>query len=119
MTSTRNRNTPMDYNLEQSVNTNSQQHNLYIHSSTGRPITECIPAIGYTPSHMSRDALANNSIDIESALYGIGSSNLVKPCEPVNPQMRDLVFREYFDRSKVVVMPYPLVYNNNQRPSLA
>ena len=113
---TRNRNTESDYKLERGVNQNLQQHNLYIHSSAGRPTSECMPSVCYTPSHMSRDALSNNSVDIESALYGIGSTNLVKPCEPVTPQIRNLELKDWFDRPKEVIMPYPLVLNNNERP---
>ena len=118
MASTRNRNTTIDYKLETNKNIHSSNYNTYIHSSSGRPITECIPAIGYIPSHLSRDTLSNNSIDIESSLYGIGSTNLVKPCQPVNPSIRNLEFKEWFDRNTNVIMPYPLVYNNNQRPFL-
>ena len=78
-----------------------------------------MPNVGYIPSHMSRDALANNPIDIESSLYGIGSSNLVKPCEPVVPNMRPIDFKDYFERNQNVIMPYPLVFENNQRPNLS
>ena len=116
MASTRNKNTSLDYNLEQSKNKLFEDHYLYLHSSSGRPISECMPSVGYIPSHMSRDALANNPIDIESALYGIGSTNLVKPCEPVVPSRRNLDFKDYFERPKAVIMPYPMVYANNQRP---
>ena len=116
MASTRNKNTSSDYTLEQKVNADTRDNNLYLHSSAGRPITECIPSIGYTPSHMSRDALANNPIDIESSLYGIGSSNLVNPCEAVNPSIRNLDFKDFFNRPNATIMPLPMVYNNNQRP---
>jgi len=116
MASTRNRNTPLDYNLEQHNYQDLQQRNLYIHSSSGRPTSECIPSIGYAPSHMSRDALAKNPVDIESALYGIGSTNLVKPCEPVNPRMKNIIFKDFFERRTEVIMPYPLISNNEQRP---
>jgi hypothetical protein len=118
MASTRNKNTSLDYDLERKMNQNMHQHNLYIHSSNGRPITECMPTLGYIPSHMSRDALANNPIDIESSLYGIGASNLVKPCEPINPRLRPIDFKEYFERPKEVVMPYPLIFDKNKRPSM-
>ena len=117
MASTRNRNTPLDYNLEKKNNNLQQQHNLY--PSAGRPTSECMPAIGYTPSHMAREALSNNSIDIESSLYGIGASNLVEPCQPVNPSIRNIEFKEWFERQKEVIMPYPLVFNDKTRPSLA
>ena len=119
MASTRNRNTPLDYNLEKKNNNLQQQHNLYLNSSAGRPTSECMPAIGYTPSHMAREALSNNSIDIESSLYGIGASNLVEPCVPVNPSIRNIEFKEWFERQKEVIMPYPLVFNDKTRPSLA
>ena len=35
---------------------------------------------------MPRDKLAHNSVNIESSLFGIGSSNL-EPQQPVNPEI--------------------------------
>ena len=118
MTSTRNRNTESDYKLEQLQNTNQIENNLYLHSASGRPNSECFPEIGYTPSKLSRDALANNPVDIESTLRGIGSSNMVNPCIPANPSLRTLPFKPFFDRPQAVIMPYPLVTDNYQRPQL-
>ncbi len=118
MTSTRNKNSQINYNLEKTNKEKLLQEKLYIHSSSGRPISECIPSIGYMPSHISRDALANNSIDIESQLRGIGSSNLENLCTPVVPSMRTLEFKDFFDRPQYVIMPYPLVFENNQRPDI-
>ena len=118
MASTRNRNTSLDYNLQQQQINNYKNNSFYLHSSSGRPVTEHIPTVGYTPSHMSRDALANNAIDIESSLYGIGASNLVKPCEPVYPSLRNLEFHDFFERTKTIMMPYPFITKNNQRPFL-
>jgi hypothetical protein len=118
MTSTRNKNSQLNYNLEKSYKEKLLREKLYLHSSSGRPVTECIPAIGYTPSHISRDAMANNSIDIESQLLGIGSTNLETPCEVVVPSVRTLEFKEFFERQQSIVMPYPMVYHNNQRPCL-
>lgn len=116
MASTRNKNTSLDYNLEQKVNKDLLQENLYIHSQYGRPNTECMPSVGYMPSHMSNYALSNNPIDIESTLYGIGSTNLVKPCEQVNPSIKQIEFKDFFNRPDAVIMPYPLVMDNKQRP---
>lgn len=116
MASTRNRNTSSDYKLEQLKNTNHIENNLYI--NYGRPTSECYPEIGYIPSKLSRDALANNPVDIESTLRGIGSSNMVNPCTPANPSLRNLDFKPFFDRPQAVVMPYPLIFENNQRPQL-
>jgi len=118
MTSTRNKNSQLNYDLEKSNKEKLLREKLYLHSASGRPVSECIPAIGYTPSHLSRDALANNSIDIESQLLGIGSTNLETPCEVVVPSIRTLDLTEFFERQKSVVMPYPMVYEINQRPVL-
>ncbi len=116
MASTRNRNTQSDYKLEQLKNTNHIENNLYI--NYGRPSYECYPEVGYIPSKLSRDALANNPLDIESTLRGIGASNMVKPCEPSAPSLRTLPFKPFFDRTQAVIMPYPFIYENNQRPNL-
>lgn len=116
MTSTRNRNTESDYKLEQLQNTNHIENNLYV--NYGRPTTECFPEIGYTPSKLSRDCLANNPIDIESTLRGIGSSNMIKPCETPTPSLRNIDFKPFFDRPKAVIMPYPAIFDNYQRPHL-
>ena len=118
MSSTRNKNSQLNYNLEKSDKEKLLNEKFYIHSSSGRPISDCIPALGYIPSHISRDALANNAIDIESQLRGIGSTNLESVCEIVVPSIRSLEFKDFFERPQTVVMPYPLVYENYQRPNL-
>ena len=118
MTSTRNKNSQLNYNLEKSNKEKLLREKLYLHSSSGRPITECIPSIGYSPSHLSRDALANNAIDIETQLLGIGSTNLETPCQEVIPSLRTLDFKDFFERQQSVVMPYPMIYETNQRPNL-
>jgi len=117
MTSTRNKNMLSDYKQEQSINNRIMNNNIY--SLYGKPLQEHIPSVGYIPSHMSRDTFSNNSVDIESSLYGIGSSNLVEPCKPVNPSMKNIYFKEWFETPNSVIMPYPLIYENNQRPNLS
>ena len=119
MTSTRNKNTQLNYNLEKSNTEKLLRENLYLHSSSGRPISECIPSLGYIPSHISREALAHNSIDIESQLRGIGSTNLETPYEHIIPSIINLEFKDFFDRQPNIIMPYPMVYENNQRPILS
>jgi len=119
MTSTRNKNSQLNYNLEKANANKLFGEKLYLHSSSGRPTSECIPSLGYMPSHISRDALSNNSIDIESQLRGIGSTNLETPYEPVTPNINNLEFKDFFDRQSNIIMPYPMVYENNQRPLLS
>jgi hypothetical protein len=119
MTSTRNKNTQLNYNLEKSNTEKIFRENIYSHSSYGRPISECIPSLGYMPSHISREALSHNSIDIESQLRGIGSTNLETHCERIIPNITNLEFKDFFDRPQTIIMPYPMVYEINQRPALS
>jgi hypothetical protein len=118
MASTRNRNTQLDYKIENNKNSDYLERNLYIHSAAGIPTTVCFPEIGYIPSHMAHQTLSNNGIDIESSLRGIGASNLVDAVEPVIPSIRQVEFKSWFERPQAVIMPYPLVFNENQRPTL-
>jgi|TARA_B110000977_G_C10760814_1_gene370598 hypothetical protein len=118
MTSTRNRNTQEDYNIENNKNNDYLERNLYIHSSAGRPTTECFPEVGYMPSQMAHQTLSNNGIDIESSLRGIGASNLVDTIEHVNPSFKQVEFKPWFERPQAVIMSYPLVFDEMQRPTL-
>jgi hypothetical protein len=118
MTSTRNKNMPNEYKIQQQFNSNIMDNNLYINSQYGKPISEYIPSVGYMPSHMSRDSFSNNSIDIESTLYGIGSTNLVNGCQTVVPSMKNIYFKNWFDRPNSVIMPPPMFYNQ-ERPNMA
>jgi hypothetical protein len=63
----------------------------------------------------NNNVLSNNASDIESSLFGIGSSNLVKPKKPTKPNLNhigDIKFFNYLERT----MPNPLIIENNQRP---
>jgi hypothetical protein len=64
---------------------------------------------------MPRQAFSKNSIDIESALFGINSTNLVTPQTPVAPKLTPLPEVAYFERIPLL-LPNPLVVENKQRP---
>ena len=115
MSSTRNRNTRSDYCLEQRQNKLVNNYNLYDHSQYGAAYKPTIPCLGITPSHMSRDTLSKNSVDIESCLFGINSSNLVNENKPVKPQLKYIPYSKYFERIELI-MPKDLVVEKNQRP---
>jgi hypothetical protein len=115
MTSTRNKNTRGDYVLEQKAYSLVNDYNLYENSCTGAPYKSAIPEIGYTPSKMSCDELSTNAVDIESELRGIGTTNLVNKYEKVVPEYKSLKFKPFF-RYVPLIMPKPLVIENNQRP---
>tara|TARA_Y100001935_G_scaffold240453_1_gene228974 strand:+ start:129 stop:485 length:357 start_codon:yes stop_codon:yes gene_type:complete len=115
MASTRSKNTPGNYKLEQRANILSKKYDLYQHSQYGSPYKTAIPSIGYTPSFISRDALSTNPIDIESALFGINSTNLETPKPNTIAHLKKLPEKDFFVRLPMI-MPHNLVIENNQRP---
>lgn len=59
--------------------------------------------------------LSNNAADIESALFGIGSTNLVTPKPKVMPRLNNLKNVKFFNRLNTI-MPNPLIVEKYQRP---
>lgn len=115
MTSTRNKNTPENYCLEQRNNSLANNYTHYTNSSYGNAYKNAIPCLGITPSHMPRDTLSHNPIEIESFLFGISSTNLVYKNQPTKPEFKNVPIVSYFDRLPLI-MPEPLVIQSNQRP---
>jgi hypothetical protein len=115
MASTRNNNTPEDYRLQQMSYKSAYNWIDYQYSSYGPAYTPAIPCLGITPSHMSRDTLSYNPVDIESYLRGTGSTNLVNPKPPVVPEFKKVCNVSFFERIPLFI-PEPLVVLNNQRP---
>jgi len=115
MASTRNRNTPGDYCIQQRDNSLVNDYKLYQYSQNGKAYSTAIPCVGYMPSHMPREAFSYNSVDIESNLLGINSTNLVYHQDTLVPDFKELNFKSFFDRQKVI-MPIPLVIDHNNRP---
>ena len=96
MTSTRNNNTPGDYCLQQKAINVTRRYGEYKFGSAGAAYNPAIPCIGYTPSHMPASFFSNNSTEIESRLFGIGSTNLVKPQSCLQPSLRTIPFKSFF-----------------------
>jgi hypothetical protein len=116
MSSTRNKNTPSDYCLENKGNRDVLLYMNYEHSPYGLAATNALPTFGITPSHMPRNILSKNPIDIESSLFGINSTNLVTPSAPTFPLLTTLPEIAYFNKLPLY-MPTPLIVQNNQRPT--
>jgi hypothetical protein len=115
MTSTRNNNTPSDYCLQQREYTLAGKYTTYEYSQYGHAYNPAIPCVGIMPTNISRDVYAKNYIEIESSLLGINSVNLVNPQPPVVPELKKISSVKFFDRIPII-MPKPLVIENNQRP---
>ena len=115
MTSTNNKNTPGNYNLQQRNFDLARIYNKFENSQYWKAYHETMPSVGITPSHMPRDTLSYNPIEIETALFGINSTNLVSPRAPLQPKLKNVEVIDYFDRLPII-LPKPLVIENKQRP---
>ena len=115
MASTRNKNTLGDYKLEQRNNTEIREYNTYENSAYGAAQQTNFAGDGLLMGRIAAVQLSNNSCDIESQLFGIGSTNLVIPKEFVEPSIKSLQSLTIIDRLPVLV-PEPLVVEKNQRP---
>ena len=75
MSSTSNKNTPGNYQLEQ---LESQKQRAY-HNYQGRSVNNvnCLPGDGLLSGRCPSMILSHNCTDIESELFGVGSTNLV------------------------------------------
>jgi len=71
---------------------------------------------GVMSSAYNHQVLSNNTADIESDLFGIGSTNLAEnTTNKVNPQLNKLDKCSFFPLNKVFI-PNPLVIEKYQRP---
>jgi len=80
----------------------------------------CMPDLGILSGPMksgfNHHVLSNNSADIESYLFGIGSTNLAKPKSyRFRPSINNRKKCKFFERP-ALVLPKDLVVENNQRP---
>lgn len=115
MASTRNKNTTGDYSLEQRINSLANMYSLYPNSQYGEAYNISLPEVGLVPSKMSNNIFSKNAVDIESGLFGINSTNLVKETEKCVPDWKSPIpTKSYFDRIQMI-MPTPLVIIKDQR----
>ena len=109
MSSTRNKNTVGNYEREQDEKHNLRRYEMYV--GFGRNDNPCYAGNGLLACKFS---LATNSSDVESELFGIGSTNLVNPRSafiPVPTQMKTLSIIN----KNPVLLPEPLVIEKGQR----
>lgn len=113
MTSTRSRNMLGDYKLEQNRN---RQANLHILDKQSVEIKDTmVPEFGINYGRVSNNVLSHNACDIESALFGINSSNLENPQPSVTTENKTLKSVSFFNKNNVV-MPYDFKNVLNDRP---
>lgn len=118
MASTRNKNTVNDYKLKTLEESQQIAYKSYKHSASGAAHIPALPDFGVgSACRTLHPGLADdNAHDIESELFGIGSTNLVQPKKNVVQKSRRIPFYQYYSHVPMV-MPDPLYIRTDQRPS--
>jgi hypothetical protein len=115
MASTRNKNTPGNYCLDQRQNVQSEQWQLYANGGNGCPYDVKLAGNGLNPGQVCYNTLSYNPCDIESFLFGINSTNLVNPAPALTPKLKCLDTFNIYDKQPII-MPTPLAVPKNERP---
>jgi hypothetical protein len=113
MASTRNKNTPGDYKM--AIVSDKNRCGYLENKFYGAPSQSFLPGFGLLGSKIAPSHLSSNSCDIESSLFGIGSTNLVQPQPNVAPQLKSLSSLAITERP-VLVMPRPIDISQTERP---
>jgi hypothetical protein len=117
MASTRNKNDKGNYKAEESGREHQRLYLLYKNQGNGQAITTNLPGDGLLAGQIGPMALSRNFADIDSFLKGTGSTNLVSPMNPIEPQLRELESLSMIDRIPLI-LPAPLRHDSKQRPLL-
>ena len=116
MASTRNLNNPADYSMEQKrygdrLDYLTNKQNMY-----GVPNQTHFAGDGLLMGRIAAENLDFNSCNVESYLFGIGSTNLVNPKPEVTPDSRYIQSLSIMDKTQMI-MPEPMIVQKDQRPS--
>jgi|TARA_B110000483_G_scaffold232484_1_gene300109 hypothetical protein len=117
MSSTRLNNDKGEYCKRQREIRLAEQFSLYKYKCISNDTA--FPAVGINMPKMTNgynnNILSQNAADIESALFGIGSTNLVNAKQPVVTKLNQIKTKHFFDRLDTFI-PEPLVIEKSQRP---
>jgi len=101
MASTRNKNSNCDYKLEQKQQKHIRENLAFFNSPNGHAYSSAFPE-HYRQGYMPADNFTHNSIDVESTLFGIGSSNLEEKNSPAIPQFKKMPTISFFKTPEIV-----------------
>jgi hypothetical protein len=115
MASTRTKNTNGNYCLQQRSYYNSQNYTTYKYSQYGEAYDTKLSGLGLLPGQIPNNNLSENYADIESFLFGIGSTNLLenKPC--FIPKLKILETANIY-KAEPTYLPEPLIVSKSNRP---
>ena len=97
------------------TNIHQQFENYLTYTDSAEAYTTNQPGLGLLPAKIARDKLCKNYCDIESQLFGIGSTNLVTPKQPISPVLIQSKQLDVIDGIPLQI-PKPLIIEKNQRP---
>lgn len=106
MASTRNKNTSGNYQLEQLEKYKQANYQVFENGSCAKASTTNLPGNGLLTGRIASSSLSNNYCDIESFLYGIGSTNLVKPSENLVANIYEIDSLNIIKKPPVIVDPF-------------
>ena len=115
MSSTRNRNTPGNYCMEQKEYKQFETYTMYPNSQYGAAVNTRFAGNGLLPAQITWNKLSYNAADTESFLFGINSTNLVNPAPTFVPEITQISSVNIYEKGPVFI-PEPLVIEKNQRP---
>ena len=117
MASTRNKNDRGNYQSEERGREDQRLYLMFRNQGNGQAFTNNYAGDGLLMGQMGPMVLSRNFADIDSYLKGTGSTNLVTPTGPVQPQLKELESLSIIDRTPLII-PQPLRHIKNQRPLL-
>ena len=115
MASTRNKNTPGNYALEKNQYIRRHEAIMYANAPQGQAYQQNFAGNGLLMGRMAGRDLASNDTQIESALFGIGSTNLENPLPKVEPMLHNHKSLNVIDRVPMII-PTPHIPETNHRP---
>lgn len=115
MASTRNKNTRENYSIQTNLNKNSDMYRLNDNFSINNKTF--LPDFGLNPAQLPRDSqvMYNNSVDVESSLFGINATNLVNPRESIKGSNITRPVIRFYNKN-ALIMPKGIVMEKDQRP---
>jgi hypothetical protein len=118
MASTRNRNDRGNYQAEEHALSEQRSWLSFRNQGNGQAFTNNYAGDGLLMGKMGPMVLSRNYVDIDSYLKGVGSTNLVTPVGPVQPQYKELESLAIIEKTPLI-MPEPLRHIKYQRPLLS
>ena len=113
MASTRFRNAPGDYKIQERNKATAREWVTYDYKTN----TSILPNAGINMGRIPAYLLSNNQADVDSFLKGTYFNNLDDPKRGFTPRIKKVREVSYFEKDPII-MPEPLIVERNQRPEI-